>query len=133
MKLFFEYFLFVSITPPPPFFFLSACLLYSRLVLNLQKFIRYKLLLPSYSFIAPHRTESSFLLSPFLLPHCCFYDSRRAASSNPHPSAPASHPLSPPPTFSPFSLSPFSDREFETPRACGTSCSSRAVCFRVRK
>lgn len=33
--------------------FLTACLFYSRLVLNLQEFIRYKLLLPSYSFIAP--------------------------------------------------------------------------------
>lgn len=44
---------------PTPIGFLSACLLYSRLVLNLQKFIRYKLLLPSYSFIAPHTTRAS--------------------------------------------------------------------------
>lgn len=59
--------------------FLSACLLYSRLVLNLQKFIRYKLLLPSYHFIAAHRIESPFsLLSCSSLPsYCFFYDSRR--------------------------------------------------------
>lgn len=78
--------------------FLTACLLYSRLVLNLQKFIRYKLLLPSYSFIAPRCTESSFspppllFLSGFLFG--CFYDSRLwilpkrpHRSSRPAPSA----------------------------------------------
>lgn len=77
------------------FSFLTACLLYSRLVLNLQKFIRYKLLLPSYSFIAPRCTESPpplLFLSGFLFG--CFYDSRLwilptrpHRSSRPAPSA----------------------------------------------
>lgn len=55
--------------PRSPLLFLTACLLYSRLVLNLHKFIRYKLLLPSYSFIAPlcpESSSSSALISVFL-------------------------------------------------------------------
>lgn len=88
--------------------FLSACLLYSRLVLNLQKFIRYKLLLPSYSFIAPRRIESSFSLL-FFFPLCCFttvggFFQRRASA----PAPPHQHPLSPP-------------YELETPGAHSTS------------
>lgn len=130
----------VSVSPTPLLLCLSACLLYSRLVLNLQKFIRYKLLLPSYSFIAPHRTESSFLLCAllFLPPRCRFYDSRRRlllpAGTHPLPHPIPQHPfllvfffLSSPLLYA---------RELQQtppPGACSTSCSSRAVCFRVRK
>lgn len=54
------------------FSFLRPCLLYSRLVLNLQKFIPNKVLLQSYSFIAAQRIEFSFSFMtvdfPLLLP-----------------------------------------------------------------
>lgn len=101
--------------------FLSACLLYSRLVLNLQKFIRYKLLLPSYHFIAAHRIEFPFsLLSCSSLPSYCFFLRQSAAASSNHPVLHPSSPSYPTPLFSP---------PFQTPGASCASFSSRS--FRV--
>lgn len=64
--------------PPPP---LGVCLLYSRLVLNLQKFIRYKLLLPSYSFIALDPLSFLFLFPPSSLCAPLLRQSAAASSS----------------------------------------------------
>lgn len=138
-KLFILYFLRFCLSHPL-LLCLSACLLYSRLVLNLQKFIRYKLLLPSYSFIAPHRTESSFcsvLFFSFLLAAVFTtvdggfsFQPARIRSRIPSLSTPSYLFFS---SLVSFALRPWAPTPPTPPGACSTSCSSRAVCFRVRK
>lgn len=95
-------------------FFLTACLLYSRLVLNLHKFIRHKLLLPHILLLRAAAGPLRLLSAPS---HSTF--SSFISFDSPHPAC-LHHALA---------LRPVSSRRWMPAARRGTSCSSRAACF----